>query len=247
MSGALRRLDPAMGIASGPPDVNRGARSVDRVNHLRTVDLFDGLAEAELHEVERSSPVVRADAGRLLYAPGASDEALWILKQGAVRLYRLSTDGREVSLGTLGPGDVFGTMPLFGSFGRLTFAEAAEPSVVCRMDEHRLESLVSRHPQVAIRLLRLVGERMAVLEDLLEDLAFRSAEQRVARAVLRMRDERRSDRLVVSHEQVAKAAGVARETATKIIGTLERAGVVETGYRRMRIVDASGLASRAGD
>lgn len=220
---------------------------MDTLVLFRELDLFKGLSDDELEICKQTFPMFKASAGRLLYTPAAEDEAMYILKKGSVRVYRLSRDGREVTLGTLEPGDVFGTLPVFGALSRASFAEAASDSLICKIDEDQLAWLLRRHPDVGLRLLRFVGERLASAEDQIEDLAFRSAEQRVARQVSKLLGIRNANRLFVSHEEIAKAAGVARETVTKIVGGWEREGLVKTGYRRLRVLDPASIDRRAAD
>lgn len=220
---------------------------VDTLSYFRELDLFKGLTEEELEFCKQTLPMFTANEGLLILTPGSDEQLLYILKKGAVRLYRLSRDGREVTLGTLVPGDVFGTLPLFGALSRNTYAEAASDALICKISEPQLAQLVERHPHIAITLLRIVGERLAAAEDQIEDLAFRSAEQRVARAVVKMLDGAKRSKLAVSHEQIARSAGVARETVTKVLGGMERHGWIKTGYRSLRILDRAPIEERAAD
>ncbi|MGH2759769.1 MAG: Crp/Fnr family transcriptional regulator [Actinomycetota bacterium] len=219
----------------------------DTLSYFRELDLFRGLSEEELEFCKKTLPMFTANEGRLIVTPGAEEQLLYILKKGAVRLYRLSRDGREVTLGTLAPGDVFGTLPLFGALSRNTFAEAATEAVICKISEPQLASLVERHPDIAITLLRIVGERLSAAEDQIEDLAFRSAEQRIARALMKMLEGSKRHKLAVSHEQIARTAGVARETVTKVLGGMERHGWIKTGYRSLRVIDLVPIEERAAD
>lgn len=220
---------------------------MDKLTYLREVDLFGSLSEEELRECEREFPMIRAPRGSVVLTPVYEREVLYIVKEGIIRLYRLSHDGRELTLGRLHRGDVFGTLPLFGSLSRNTFAEADSDVVLCQMTEQHLEGLIRRHAEVAMRLLRIVGERLASAEDQLEDLAFRSAEQRIARSLLRLVKEEGTDRLEVSHEDLARAAGLARETVTKILGAMERKGWVETGYRWLKLSEPDRITEAGGD
>lgn len=224
-----------------------GGPMVDTLSYFRELDLFRGLSEEELEFCKRTLPMFTANEGRLVVTPGSDEQVLYILKKGAVRLYRLSRDGREVTLGTISPGDVFGTLPLFGALSRHTYAEAATDALICKISEPQLENLIERHPQIGVRLLRIVGERLAAAEDQIEDLAFRSAEQRVARAVVKLLASSKRGKLSVSHEQIARSAGVARETVTKVLGGMERHGWIKTGYRSLRVIDPTPIEERASD
>jgi CRP/FNR family cyclic AMP-dependent transcriptional regulator len=214
---------------------------------LRETDLFLGLAPDEMASWERRLPLIRIAAGELLFTPLDRLRALYIVKRGRLRLYRLWSDGRQVTLGTFDPGEVFGTLELFGDAGRDAFAEAEEDSLVCMLREEDLGELIGRHPEVALRLLRMLGARLAAVEEQLENIAFRSAEQRVARSLLRLVGRRREPKLRISHEQIARSAGVARETVTKVLGAMEREGWLETGYRSLRVLDPAGIEDVARD
>lgn len=219
----------------------------DTLSYFREVDLFRGLSDGELEECKRSLPMFEANKGRLLVVPGRDEHVLYIVKRGLVRLYRLSRDGREITLGQLGVGDVFGTLPLFGALSRHTFAAAATDALICKITAERLTELLGKHPDMAVRLLAIVGERLAAAEDQIEDLVFRTAEQRIARSILRMVESAKRPKLTVSHEEIARHAGVARETVTKMLNDMERRGVVKTGYRSLRVIDAAPLQERAAD
>jgi CRP-like cAMP-binding protein len=219
----------------------------DALRYFREVDLFRGLSEDELEECKRSLPMFEANKGRLLVVPGRDEHVLYIVKRGSVRLYRLSHDGREVTLGELALGDVFGTLPMFGALSRNTYAVAATDALICKITEDRLAALIARHPDMATRLLRIVGERLAAAEDQIEDLVFRTAEQRIARSIMKLLGSANRSKLTVSHEEIARNAGVARETVTKMLKDLERQGIVKTGYRSIRVLDPAPLEQRAAD
>jgi CRP/FNR family cyclic AMP-dependent transcriptional regulator len=214
---------------------------------LRETDLFFGLGPDEMASWARRLPILRIAAGELVFTPLDRPRALYIVKQGRLRLYRLWPDGRQVTLGVFEPGEVFGTLELFGGAGREAFAEAEEDSLLCLLREEDLGELIGRHPEVALRLLRILGSRLASVEDQLESIALRSAEQRVARSLLRLLGRRREPRLRVSHEQIARSAGVARETVTKVLGAMEREGWLETGYRSLRVLKPSRIEDAAQD
>ncbi len=224
-----------------------GGPMVDTLSYFRELDLFRGLTEEELEHCKRTLPMFTANSGRLIVTPNSDEQVLYILKKGGVRLYRLSRDGREVTLGVLEKGDVFGTLPLFGALSRSTYAEAASEAVICKISETQLAELIERHPDIGIRLLRIVGERLASAEEQIEDLAFRSAEQRIARAIVKLLEGSKRAKLTVSHEQIARNAGVARETVTKVLGGMERHGWIKTGYRSLRVLDSAPISERAAD
>ncbi len=94
-------------------------------------DLFRGLAETEMMEIGDRLPMATADRGSLIYTPRETPEALFLLKAGHVRIYRLAEDGRKLVLATVGPGTAFGEMSLLGQTMTGSFAEAVDDRTVC--------------------------------------------------------------------------------------------------------------------
>jgi CRP/FNR family transcriptional regulator, cyclic AMP receptor protein len=219
----------------------------DALSYFKELDLFRGLSEEELLECKRTLPMFTASDGKLVMVPGRQEQSMYILKEGTIRLFRLSRDGREVTLGELEPGEVFGTLPMFGALSRNTYAVAEGDALICHIGEAQLIELIGRHPDMAVRLLGIVGERLAAAEDRIEDLTFRSAEQRIARSLLDLWEANPRSKLSVSHEEIARRAGVARETVTRMLRLLEKSQVVKTGYRSIRILDTAPLEERAAD
>lgn len=214
---------------------------------LSSVHLFSGLSSEQIADCERRLPMAWHEPGAVLQDP-TSPPVLQIVKRGEVRLFRVAEAGREVTIAVLGRDDVFGTMPLLGAAAvRPTFAQARRRALVCRIDEDALRDLLADYPQLGVELLRTLGRRLADAEDLAEDLALRSAHERVVRTVARLAARQRGSKLRVSHEEIAKAAGVVRETATKTLKDLERGGVIRTGYRSVTVVDALRLEAAATD
>jgi len=144
-------------------------------------------------------------------------------------------------LATLEPGTFFGEMPLLGARMRHASAEAVEDCLVCVMSEADIERLVLTKPQVALRMLEVLGRRLAEAEDRLQDLAYRTVSARLASLLLRLalEPDNRIDGL--SHQQLGDMVGAYRETVTKVLGEFEIAGYVQLGRRRIGLLDRDGL------
>lgn len=183
----------------------------------------------------------RHGPGQVVCGPN-SLPGLYILKSGRVRLYRLTSDGREVTLLTATPGDVFGVIG--PDPATVTVGEAMQDTVVCVVDEVALNHIVVADPTVAVDLLSRLSERLNIAEERVEELAFASAPQRVARALLR-RCPGNFGLLRTTHADLAKDAAVARETVSKVLADLEAGGVVTTRRRLVRILDLPALKAKA--
>src|SRR5215218_7166849 len=113
----------------------------EKLRLLSMVDILEPLSHQEIKELSRRIPDTHYRRGQILYAPKERGEALFMLKKGRVRIYRIGPEGREFTLTVLEPGTVFGEMSLTAQRLENAYAEAMEQVVVCKMKRHDLESL----------------------------------------------------------------------------------------------------------
>jgi CRP/FNR family transcriptional regulator len=131
----------------------------EEVGLLSKVDLFDSLSKEEIRVLIRQNSDVRLAEGETFYAPWEQDGKLFILKKGRMRLYR--TEGaRELTLEVVDAGTVFGEMAFTPHRLRESYARATEPSVVFVMERAAVERLIQRKPQVGLRMISLLSERL---------------------------------------------------------------------------------------
>jgi len=211
------------------------------VGYLKAVDIFQDLSEEELEALDSSITIVPCEVGKIFYAPEDTGEALFILKEGKVQLYRISPDGRKLVTNTLAPGTVFGEMSLIGQGMYDSFAEAIEDCAVCRMDRADLERLLVEKPQVALRILEVIGKRLVEVEARLEDIAFKTVAARLASLLLRLMKEQGATITGFTHQNLADAIGTYRETTTQTLNSFKAQGLLNTGRKRIEILDAEGL------
>ncbi len=140
--------------------MSRGTVGFDRCYCLAEVDIFTDLAPAEMDTLAAGARMRTYAAGELLYAPQSLVEALFILKRGRVRVFRVTTDGRAFTTGIINPGTIFGEIVLTGQPIYDSYAEALDETVVCVMSrDHVLHQLLA-DPRIADTL----GRRLAQME-----------------------------------------------------------------------------------
>ncbi len=209
---------------------------------LRKIDIFRDLSHAEIEQIDRQTRMTTVRRGQVIYRQEDTAEGLFLLKRGRVRLSRLSPSGKKLEVAILEPGTFFGEMPLLGVKMRSASAEAVDDSLLCVMSEADVERLVLTKPRVGLRMIEVLGHRLAAAEAKLEEFAYRSAASRIAAALLRHAGGGVIDDM--SHQDLADTVGVHRETATKILDEFEAAGLVALGRRRVQVLDADGLRRR---
>jgi CRP/FNR family transcriptional regulator, cyclic AMP receptor protein len=221
---------------------------------LREVDIFDGLSPAQLREVSRTLPMTPCSAGGLISSPEERDERLHIVKRGRVRLYRLTPEGRQLTIDILDKGRIFGRMSWLGQDAAPMHAEAAEDSLICSVTPGELQRLVERYPTVGLNIIRYLSERLAASEHEREIMAFRTVEQRLASRLLDLarRFGVRSAAGVeidarLTQQELADMIGTSRETLATTISSLRDRRVVEMRQQRVVITDLAALQSLSGE
>jgi CRP/FNR family cyclic AMP-dependent transcriptional regulator len=220
----------------------------EKLRLLSMVDILEPLTREEIKELSRRIPDTHYQRGQILYTPKERSEALFMLKKGRVRIYRVGHDGREFTLTVVGAGTVFGEMSLTAQQLENAYAEAMEPVVVCKMRRLDLERLVLDKPQVGLKVMSVLSERLSLAEDRMEDIALKEVPARLANFILQLIE---SEGVVTSegykipsrytHRQLATMIGSKRETVTKAFTLLQRAGVVELKRRRIHVRDIDAL------
>ncbi len=220
---------------------------------LSEVEVFQDLSEQEMADLAARAPMRTAAAGTLLWSPYQPQKVLFIVKAGSVRIYRLSPEGRRLTLAVLGPGALFGEMELIGQRMGAGFAEALEPSVLCLMSEDDVRTMLLADPRISTRIITGLGRRLAEVEQRLADTVLKTLPQRVAAVLCRLATgapesglfAQRASQIRLTHEQLAELVGTTRETATKLLGELRGAGLVRLRRGGIVVLDLEGLRAAA--
>lgn len=221
---------------------------------LREVDLFDGLAPAELREVSRTLPMSTCQVGGLVTSPGEEDERLFIVKRGRLRLYRLTPDGKQLTLDILDKGRVFGRMSWLGQEVTDVYAEAVEDALVCSFTRTELSRLIDRYPAVGVNIIRYLAERLSVSEREREIMAYRTVEQRLAARLIDLADRFGLEAdggteidARLTQQELADMIGTSRETLAVTVSSLRERGILQMRNQRVLITDPAALRGLTGE
>ena len=236
------RLFRRLGVGRGKPE-----RSIEsKLGLLRAADLFRDLTDDQMRQVEQITVMTTCPAGRTVYEPGTSGEALFLLKRGRVQIYRLGADGRKLVVGTVLPGTAFGNMAFTGNRMLGGYAEAAEDSTICVMSPNDIEVLIQTYPVIGVRLLHLLTDRLADLEARLEESTLRDVPSRVAAALVRAH-EQHGVHLTMTHMELAETVGTHRETVTRALGDFRDRGLISLARNTIVIERIEALRKAAGN
>ncbi|MFQ5886324.1 MAG: Crp/Fnr family transcriptional regulator [Anaerolineae bacterium] len=210
-----------------------------KIGYLLVEDILRDLGPREREEIERSFAETTFRRGEHIYTP--EEEILFLLKEGMVQLYRLTREGEKRVVDSLGPGTIFGEMPLIGQGMYGAFAQAVEDCTLGTMERPALERLLLQRPTIALRILEGVGKRLSEAESLLEDVTFKGVRARLASLLLRLMKEQGPVIAGYTHQALADTIGTYRETTTQTLGLFKRQGLIRIGRKRLQILDVEGL------
>jgi CRP/FNR family cyclic AMP-dependent transcriptional regulator len=219
---------------------------MDPFTCLDEVYLFSDLSAAELEGMELMVPPRRFSAGELVFSQAQPATALFILKKGRVRIFRVAEDGKALTIAILEPGAVFGEMPLTGQQMYDNYAEAIEDSAICELTAGEVERYLLSDPRVAVKIAKHLGEQVARLEDRLLDLALRPLAARAAKTILALADAAPAPRfgpaaVRLTHEQLAGILGATREATSRAMAEFAAEGLIRQGRGKITIRDAEAL------
>jgi CRP-like cAMP-binding protein len=227
-------------------------REDEEVELLSKVDLFESLSEEEIRVLLRQNSEVRLEEGETFYAPWEQGGKLFILKRGRMRLYR--TEGaREFTLEVVDAGTVFGEMAFTPHRLRESYSRALEPSVVFAMERAAVERLIQEKPQVGIRMISLLSERLHYYETRMEDVTLKEVPARLASLILFLIQ---SEGVQIpgeiriptryTHEHLGTMIGANREAVTRAFGRLQDDGALQIRRRLIYVDDVEALERAAG-
>ena len=217
------------------------------------VDIFEPLTEREIEDLNGQLPDRRISRGEVFYGPEDRSERLFILQSGRVRVFRATPDGREFTLAMVEAGTVFGEMALTGQQLEGAYAQALEPSQVSTMGKADLERLIREKPEVGLRIMSLLSERLRRYETRLEDANMKDVRSRLAGIIVLLVESEgvRSGtgyRIPAhyTHERLGTMIGANRVAVTRAFGLLQDEGVVELRRRLIHVPDLDALRRSAG-
>lgn len=218
-------------------------REQSAVELLRSVQLFSDLEQGELERFSRVAVPRSFPAGTRVFHEGDSSDACYIVRDGTFRVTRQHTDGRAITLATLGPGELFGELAMLDGDRRSASAEALTDGELLALPAGDVRALLARHPEIALKLVAGLVRRLRAANVRLSRQSFQTVPSRVAGILSQLsregQDENGGGEVTIRMNQtdLAQLAGTSRESVSRFLAELERAGVVHSGRGRVTVLD----------
>ncbi|MCD8127187.1 MAG: Crp/Fnr family transcriptional regulator [Clostridiales bacterium] len=184
---------------------------------------------------------LRYRPGQIIYLQGTTAGHFYYLKSGRVKTYSSSEEGAERVLNIYHSGSLFGEASFFDELPRVSSAMAMTECAIIPIDRKMAVDEMSANPELALALLKYLARTVRLLSSQVDNMAFLRADQRLAQYLLTL--PREEDGLVrCSQEELAAAVSASRVTVNRTLQRFARAGLVETEYGGVRILNPRGLA-----
>jgi CRP/FNR family transcriptional regulator len=225
-----------------------GPSTEDAAALLAQVPVFETLGPEDLDEVARLAVPRRFAAQQVIFREGDGSDTCYVVRCGHARAVREHPDGRTISLAHFGPGDIFGELAMFDDERRSATVETLDEVEALAILGPDMRRLLGAHPSLALKLVVSLGRRLREANERLTRQSFQTVQSRVAGVlgdlVRQARSEGAGDRDVLvrtTQADIAQLAGSSRESASRFLAVLERAGLVTQGRGRIVVHDPEAL------
>lgn len=215
----------------------------------RKVEIFCNLDNNELTDIIMMTGSKSFDKNENVFLEGDKSDTLYIINEGKIKLYKTTKSGKEQILHILSEGEFFGELNLVKT-GEYHFnARAMTPVRLCTLTNEDMKNIVLKRPEIGLKVLEVMGERLSKLETMVQTLATNDAEARLANLLIQLSQEngkRTSQgieiRVPMTREDMSNLTGVARETISRKLKKLEDQGIIKLiGSRKIIILNEEEL------
>lgn len=218
-----------------------------RITTLKKVPLFADLNDKEVGFLaERAVPHHPKD-GELIFSEGEACEGLYVIETGSVRIFKTSVSGREQVLTIEGPGQSIAELPVFDGGAYPASAAAVGDTTLLVVGKKDFQALCLQHPEVALKVLKVVGSRLRRLVGIIEELSFTTVRHRLATLLLRLareagqRSGRAEFKITASNQELAAQIGTVRELVSRNLSRFQAEDLIAMDGKNITIPDLAKL------
>ncbi len=222
--------------------------SEDTIALLHRVPVFSALTPDELARVAQVVVPRRFEAGEIVFKEGDEGSTCYVVRSGRARAVREHPDGRSITLAHFGPGDIFGEMAMLDGERRSATVESIEGTEAIAILSADMHRLLREYPDISVKLIAALGQRLRETNERLARQSFQTVQSRVASVLAQLVESTRSEGvpegdvvITATQAELAQLAGSSRESASRFLAVLERAGIISQGRGRLTVHDPGAL------
>lgn len=223
-------------------------QSTDATDLLGTVPVFETLAPPDLARVADVAVRRHFEPHTTIFREGDESDTCYVVRHGHARAIRVHPDGRSITLAHFGPGDIFGELAMFDDEKRSATVETLDQVDAVAILGPDMRRLLREHPEISAKLVIALGRRLRAANERLARQSFQTVQSRVAGVVAGLVQQAQAEGsdgpdvlVTVTQADIAQLAGSSRESASRFLAVLERAGIVTQGRGRLTVHDPDAL------
>jgi CRP/FNR family transcriptional regulator len=215
---------------------------------ISRIPIFNGLPQSHLHEIKHIAINKHFDKGEFIFAEGDQGSGFFVVVEGQVKIFKLSSEGKEQILHIFGPGEPFGQVAMFA--GHLFPANAASitKSHLLFFPRQAFVALIAGDPQLAMQMLAVMSKRLRQFTIQIESLSLKEVPGRLASYLIYLAHEQQKEdevTLPISKGQLASLLGTIPETLSRIFARMNSQGFIEVDGPIIRLINRAGLEELA--
>jgi CRP/FNR family transcriptional regulator, cyclic AMP receptor protein len=213
------------------------------VGLLQRVPLFSELSRDDLEQISRVAVARNYPRGVRVFHEGDRSDACYIVRSGDLRVTREHPDGRAIALATLGPGDIFGELAMLDGEARSASVEALSECELLALPAGDVRRMLKSSSEITVKLVVALTRRLREANERIARQSFQTVPSRVAGVLSQLIAEETplegGDGITIRMTQadLAQLAGTSRESVSRFLAVLERAGVVHVGRGRVTVLE----------
>jgi CRP-like cAMP-binding protein len=224
------------------------ATAQESLELLGQVPVFETLVPDDLRRVADVAVPRSFGPQTVIFREGDESDTCYVVRHGHARAIRENADGRTITLAHFGPGDIFGELAMFDDERRSATVESLDALEALAILGADMRRLLREHPEIAVKLVIALGRRLRAANERLTRQSFQTVQSRVAvvlAGLVRQAQTEGADGhdvlVTITQADIAQLAGSSRESASRFLAVLERAGVVTQGRGRLTVHDPAAL------
>lgn len=219
-----------------------------RLKIISRLPFFRHLSPEAIVEINRLFDDRDIAAEQAIYFEGDPGQYLYLVAIGKVKLLRHASTGREVLLDILRGGEYFGSLPILSLQAYTETAVAQTDGCILQISTGNFEKVLGRYPDVTIKLLKAVGQRLEESQEIVKQLSTYTVEQRIAASLVRLAKkigeesgERVLIQLPLSRQDLAAMTGATIETVSRVMSRFAATGLISTGRKWVAVNNLADL------
>ncbi|HUK86787.1 MAG TPA: Crp/Fnr family transcriptional regulator [Terriglobales bacterium] len=214
---------------------------------LEKVPIFTGLAPEEVAFLAARAVPRKFQAGETIFSEGEPCTGLWVVESGAIRIFKSSAGGREQVLGVERTGGSVAELPVFDGGAYPASTMAVEDSTMLFVSKKDFQALCLEHPEVALKVLRVVGARLRRLVGIIEELSFTTVRHRLAAQLVRLAEHQGKktpqglEFTLPNNQELAAQIGTVRELVSRNLSRFQAEGAIKMDGKTVVVTDLKAL------